>query len=59
MKHSLVLLQIKDFIKEHRQQFPETEEIANLHNKILVTIMNALDKENEERKRLRYAPFKY
>lgn len=59
MKHSLVLLQIKDFIKEHRQKFPETEEVANLHNKILVAIMNALDKENEERSRLGYSPFKY
>ena len=59
MKHSLVLLQIKEFIKEHRQKFPETEEVMNLHNKILVTIMNTLDKENEERKRLGYSPFKY
>ena len=59
MKHSLVLLQIKEFIKEHRQKFTETEEVMNLHNKILVAIMNALDKENEERKRLGYTPFKY
>ena len=59
MKHSLVLLQIKEFIKEHRQKFTETEEVMNLHNKILVAIMNSLDKENAERKRLGYAPFKY
>ena len=48
MKHSLVLLQIKEFIKKYRQNFTETEEVMNLHNKILVTIMNSLDKENEE-----------
>ena len=59
MKHSSVLLQIKEFIKEHRQNFPETEEVMNLHNKILVAIMNSLDEENEERKRLGDAPFKY
>ena len=59
MKHSLVLLQIKEFIKKYRQNFTETEEVMNLHNKILVTIMNSLDKENEERKRLGYSPFKY
>ena len=59
MKHSSVLLQIKEFIKEHRQNFTETEEVMNLHNKILVTIMNALDQENKERSRLRYSPFKY
>ena len=59
MKHSSVLLQIKEFIKEHRQKFTETEEVMNLHNKILVAIMNSLDKENEERKRLGYSPFKY
>ena len=59
MTSKLVLLQIKEFIKEHRQNFPETEEVMNLHNKILVAIMNSLDKENEERKRLGYAPFKY
>lgn len=59
MKHGLVLLQIKNFIKEHRQKFTETEEVMNLHNKILVAIMNSLDKENEERKRLGYAPFRY
>ena len=59
MKHSLVLLQIKEFIKKYRQNFTETEEVMNLHNKILVTIMNSLDEENEERKRLGYSPFKY
>ena len=59
MKHSLVLLQIKELIKKYRQNFTETEEVMNLHNKILVTIMNSLDKENEERKRLGYSPFKY
>ena len=48
MTSKLVLLQIKEFIKEHRQNFPETEEVMNLHNKILVAIMNFLDKENEE-----------
>ena len=59
MRHSLVLLQIKEFIKKYRQNFTETEEVMNLHNKILVTIMNSLDEENEERKRLGYSPFKY
>ena len=59
MKHSSVLLQIKNFIEEHRQKFTETEEVMNLHNKILVTIMNSLDEENKQRKRLGYAPFKY
>lgn len=49
MTSKLVLLQIKEFIKEHRQNFPETEEVMNLHNKILVAIMNLLDKENEEK----------
>ena len=48
MTSKLVLLQIKEFIKEHRQKFTETEEVMNLHNKILVAIMNFLDKENEE-----------
>ena len=49
MTRKLVLLQIKEFIKEHRQKFTETEEVMNLHNKILVAIMNFLDKENEEK----------
>ena len=49
MTSKLVLLQIKEFIKEHRQKFTETEEVMNLHNKILVAIMNLLDKENEEK----------
>ena len=48
MTSKLVLLQIKEFIKEHRKKFTETEEVMNLHNKILVAIMNFLDKENEE-----------
>ena len=49
MTSKLVLLQIKEFIKEHRQKFTETEEVMNLHNKSLVAIMNFLDKENEEK----------
>ena len=49
MTSKLVLLQIKEFIKEHRQNFTETEEVMNLHNKILVAIMNLLDEENEEK----------
>ena len=49
MTSKLVLLQIKEFIKEHRKKFTETEEVMNLHNKILVAIMNFLDKENEEK----------
>lgn len=49
MTSKLVLLQIKEFIKEHREKFTETEEVMNLHNKILVAIMNFLDKENEEK----------
>ena len=49
MTSKSVLLQIKEFIKEHRKNFPETEEVMNLHNKILVAIMNFLDKENEEK----------
>ena len=49
MTSKSVLLQIKEFIKEHRQNFTETEEVMNLHNKILVAIMNLLDKENEEK----------
>ena len=49
MTSKLVLLQIKEFIKEHRQKFTETEEVMNLHNKTLVAIMNFLDKENEEK----------
>ena len=49
MTSKLVLLQIKEFIKEHRQKFAETEEVMNLHNKILVAIMNLLDEENEEK----------
>ena len=49
MTSKSVLLQIKEFIKEHRQNFTETEEVMNLHNKILVAIMNFLDKENEEK----------
>ena len=49
MTSKLILLQIKEFIKEHRRNFPETEEVMNLHNKILVAIMNLLDKENEEK----------
>ena len=49
MTSKSVLLQIKEFTKEHRQNFNETEEVMNLHNKILVAIMNFLDKENEEK----------
>ena len=49
MTSKSVLLQIKEFIKEHRKKFTETEEVMNLHNKILVAIMNLLDEENEEK----------
>ena len=49
MTSKSVLLQIKEFIKEHRKNFTETEEVMNLHNKILVAIMNLLDEENEEK----------
>ena len=49
MTSKLVLLQIKEFIKEYRKNFTEIEEVMNLHNKILVAIMNFLDKENEEK----------
>ena len=50
MTSKLVLLQIKEFIKEHRQNFPETEEVMNLHNKILVAIMNLLEEQESEAK---------
>ena len=49
MTSKSVLLQIKEFIKEHRTKFTETEEVMNLHNKILVAIINLLDEENEEK----------
>ena len=49
MTRKSVLLEIKEFIKEHRKKFTETEEVMNLHNKILVAIMNLLDEENEEK----------
>ena len=49
MASKSVLLQIKEFIKEYRKNFTETEEVMNLHKKTLVAIMNFLDKENEEK----------
>lgn len=49
MTSKLILLQIKEFIREHRKNFPETEEVANLHNKILVAIMELQDREAEEK----------